>query len=488
MSTQPQQQPRGSNRAHRKPNHHNKQANATTVPPAQPINLSTPPPSPPRPLSEDPSNGNVKTPKDDAQKKKRNNNHRSNKKNRDQQPQSAQPVHTQPQTTTHRHSSSQSHTNGNYSDVTSATPLNKPAYAAPSFHASPAPNALPMPSFFSKSVPEVHSMTTIETEDESSDDASPPPDATPSKPANKPLYERQARESSPADFLFEAARAAKNATRTQSGPAQTPNHSQPRFQPTPSQSRGSSALADDMFQLDLDGRDRSDRGMGPAFSTPYKDRMNALRASQSPGPTSPPLTEEADDRKTKMDVLKNLLFNPQPQRPSSASHLRSPSGPSPGPVLNHPQPRMSPMRTSSGPATPNPTERSVSSPHNRFQANMSNHYPQYRQTSPYQNYPTPQSPTNLRNALPGMHPGQYPGPPPPNYHAQGFSPIRPANAAPYGSPMAPQSPPQYRSGQNQASPAPNAFDVKSAEDQMRQFLKLGPAQGVTTNGVHRGLA
>ncbi|RYO45038.1 hypothetical protein AA0113_g10601 [Alternaria arborescens] len=85
----------------------------------------------------------------------------------------------------------------------SATPAKvQAAYAGPTFHASPAPSALPIPKFLSRSVPaKTRAGPPTPPPEDSSDSASPSPSASPSRaPVAVPPRDEQ----SPLDLLFKA--------------------------------------------------------------------------------------------------------------------------------------------------------------------------------------------------------------------------------------------------------------------------------------------
>jgi hypothetical protein len=85
----------------------------------------------------------------------------------------------------------------------------KPAYAGPTFHASPAASSLPLPKFFSKSVPATTSQSSMQArldqESDKSDKTDSPPlsEATPALP-NPLLPTPPRQEESPLDILFKA--------------------------------------------------------------------------------------------------------------------------------------------------------------------------------------------------------------------------------------------------------------------------------------------
>lgn len=310
------------------PNSHNKTALPTT-PPSSPPRGS----SPKNTATEDSSNNTGS-----GTSKKRNG--RSAKKSRDL----SKPFALPNGASNHRHTLSQP----NF--INPSNTKDSPHYAGPTFHASPAPSALPMPSFFSKSVPD-SDLPSMEF-----DSDSPGLDAdiytTPSKPkAHTPLV-GQDPEPSPLDFLFKAAIEARDklqrspeASRAKSSPPYTdPRTSRTLFKPESS--------AGGIFSFELEGSEKQIMPIGPAFATPYKDRMNALRSTNSSSEPTTPLNEE--QRRAKTEALKSLLFNPRPQRPASASrHLHNqPSAPSNRSTASSSDNFAVPLRTSPGPTPP----------------------------------------------------------------------------------------------------------------------------------------
>ncbi|PGH23204.1 hypothetical protein AJ80_02734 [Polytolypa hystricis UAMH7299] len=215
------------------------------------------------------------------------------------------------------------HTSSHPSAASPPTLRDSPHYAGPTFHASPAPSALPIPTFFSKSVPD----SDLGKPDDLEDDASPEAslqDSTPTKAKTYPLQSQDAEgTSSPLDFLFKAAR---NARLAQSGEPDrrsgqsSPSRSDTKLHPVSPPPEGPPGS---MFPLELDSSDTQNLAIGPSFATPYKDRMNALRSASTP---STPSDMADDHRRAKTEALKDLLLNPRPQR--SAASLSQPLGPS----------------------------------------------------------------------------------------------------------------------------------------------------------------
>jgi Proline-rich nuclear receptor coactivator motif len=197
------------------------------------------------------------------------------------------------------------------------TPL-KQAYAGPTFHSSPAASSLPMPSFYSKSLPTVTASpaltSTAQLDGEGRADAE-TEILMPSRSEDSPS---KGKEPSPLDFMFEAARKARNSPK-----AQSPDFRAGRLSPfddiagnrarTPGDTTSES-----VFPFELDGNGGRSKSMGPSFATPYKERIEALRSPKSQSTTPTQILDE-EERKVKSEALKRLLIN--------ASPLRSPNKP-----------------------------------------------------------------------------------------------------------------------------------------------------------------
>lgn len=210
------------------------------------------------------------------------------------------------------------------------TPL-KQAYAGPTFHSSPAASSLPLPSFYSKSLPTVTASpppaSTFQLDGQANAEVSPPStsttqldgqasadsDAETLVPIRSEDSAIKAREPSTLDFMFEAARRARSSPRGQS-----PDFRAGRLSPFDDAPKNGSrtpgeSSSDLVFPLELEGNGRRFLPIGPAFSTPYKERMEALRASKAQSVTSPQTMDEKE-RKEKGDALKRLLINASPLR------------------------------------------------------------------------------------------------------------------------------------------------------------------------------
>lgn len=212
---------------------------------------------------------------------------------------------------------------------------NSIAFAGGSFHASPAPSALPMPSFLSKAP-----ATAVESPaSRAGEMGALPQQPSPSAAATArdvPTPQQRpaggAVNGSPLDFMFKAHReerqrqAGEHSTSHAStppvdspfGPASYPRaaSSGPHSRPAPSAFRQGPAgrLDDD----ELGGG--YGQAVGPSFSTPYQDRIRAARPTQSPQQRTPAQQAAGDPS----EELKKFLFSGNPQSPSAASNNAAP--------------------------------------------------------------------------------------------------------------------------------------------------------------------
>lgn len=222
------------------------------------------------------------------------------------------------------------------------------AYAGPTFHASPAPSALPIPSFYSKSVPAsigIDALHKSRRADASSPGISSPlasksvlasngsvsANTTPSIAVAQPAQPDETRIESPLDFIFnahrqESARGApspKTNANTGAFRAASPIHN--HVTPSTSNKAGhrASESAKSVFTMELDGGGHSRSPIGPAFSTPYQERMNAARASTARATTSP--TTAVSPAIDRTQAMKDFLFSQKPASPSTLSFADLPA-------------------------------------------------------------------------------------------------------------------------------------------------------------------
>ncbi|KIX96906.1 uncharacterized protein Z520_07626 [Fonsecaea multimorphosa CBS 102226] len=249
--------------------------------------------------------------------------------------------HRKPPQGNHKSQTEGKHGNNQQAKVKATpTPVKPAAYAGSAFQQSPAPSALPLPSFYSKSLPTTSSMPQQPptSEDTSSHDSSVTPgDESPSK-----------RESTPCDFLFEAARQARATPRgespaTRSGNLSVANGSPASQSPAPRE-------GDPMFPFELEGGNPGEDGL--AFATPYKDRIEALRSTKSTSTGGRGMDE--NERRAKSEALKKLLMKSSGRESGIDNDTVADTNPfnakapySAGAPLPHGQPR-----SSSNPGTP----------------------------------------------------------------------------------------------------------------------------------------
>ncbi|KAI0480805.1 hypothetical protein GGR56DRAFT_290854 [Xylariaceae sp. FL0804] len=191
-------------------------------------------------------------------------------------------------------------------------------FAGSTFHASPAASALPMPSFLGVThggspAPK----STLAPAQEPSPPSTDSDEGTPYEPVPR-------NEASPLDFFFKADRAEKERSRRASS-ANTGSMAPAPFSPPHEslQERGSlSRATQDTSRRpnytqrstssgipvnELDGN--PGQPFGPAFSTPYQERMRAARSSQNSAQATP--TAPRDGGLDSSEALKRYLFTGQ---------------------------------------------------------------------------------------------------------------------------------------------------------------------------------
>ena len=272
-----------------------------------------------------------------------------------------------------------------------ATPAKEQAYAGPTFQASPAASALPMPKF-SKSVPNAAvrgSLSARLAAEKTSDgeQSSPEADVVAPVPAPKELF------NSPLDLFFKADREEKARSASQSE-AQRPQP--PSTEPPNSFAQaGRSAFFD---ELDRDSAMPSPRTVPPNNGRPPLSH----RTVSSPGIAQQQADIGEQERQAKTQNLKDMLFSAA-IRPSNqpSTQSRTPSGSNtPNNNFHSPSPfnqpgHFSQSRSSSGPSTPQPHYDQ------QQQDNYSLHYGN-RNLSPLfkaSRNDTPQRPSSLRQEM-----------------------------------------------------------------------------------------
>ncbi|OJJ96726.1 hypothetical protein ASPACDRAFT_33839 [Aspergillus aculeatus ATCC 16872] len=382
----------------------------------------------------------------------------------------------------HRHTSSHSH------NLSTPQAKDSSHYAGPTFHASPAPSALPIPSFFSKSLPESDISSGLEADNDNLD-TSPESESTPSKSRVRPVYEDEGRKPTPLDFLFKAAVEARNTQQPRS-PESTMRISSPQTDSKALCNRSTigAGASDGLFKADVDGPESSQSLIGASFAASYKDRMNALRSASSPSQSIDHLDE--NERQVKTEALKSLLLNPRPQRPSSASvTAQKQHGSFSGhPSANHNVPHfVTPLRATSGP--PASYSHGMSTEHQQTVPGIGSYSPlPYTQHHAFHQAQPPYSP--LRKEVLSTKVGNRPTVPgeahypPPHTYEQPRSPPQYVQYPMYYPP--PQHSPVSRA--ISVSPAAQSVDTKKMEDDLRRILKLDAPSGVSAGGIQSSFA
>ena len=239
------------------------------------------------------------------------------------------------------------------------------AYAGPTFHASPAASSLPMPKFFSKSVPNVDKTTSLKNMME--------PDApevvstdeeSPSSGHAKLEGDRQAREESPLDIFFQADRQAKgranaNSTSHLNGnfrglspfDSLRPDASPPRLTPRHHSRHPTDSSSGGVFNLEMGSPPAQEHA--PLSSKTPQPAYNRSVSASSAEKTDDQIREERRQESTL--ALKRMLLVPGAHRSEVANpDVRPEIGNLGSPSPKDRQSRKSPTRNPSGNASPAP--------------------------------------------------------------------------------------------------------------------------------------
>ena len=278
------------------------------------------------------------------------------------------------------------------------------AYAGPTFHASPAPSALPIPKFFSKSLPPAENNDDLKAmlQEHSSEDSSTKSDDSPTMSNLLHIEKAQTREASPLDMFFNADREEKarrllgtrkwptdedfNSLQKSSQVNNVPRSPTPSLGPVSGHTHHTaSSSTPDVFPLEMDASEKAKtpNGAGVAHAAYFPD-MRDLTTS----PSIKTRIETDEQRKAKSIALKKLLMSPKPQLPPSGI---TKSG----------------TTSISASLSPSPTSR----PNKPIKSLSSSSTPQYRTGNPSklnqeangnrgfpQPYPSPVTPTSGRPA------------------------------------------------------------------------------------------
>ena len=186
------------------------------------------------------------------------------------------------------------------------TPAKEQAYAGPTFQASPAPSSLPVPRFFSRSVPNVGGQPSLQArmEGEKTPEQTPEKlDLSPDTDVVEPVTRSAAQ--SPLDMFFNADQAEKQKSRSGSNFLLSPETAIRRVPATEPRNMFQES-GRSIFLQELDG----DSGDMPSPRTIPPINRPALgdRAHSSPGVVPQTLRDE-EQREAYTKSLKNLLFN-----------------------------------------------------------------------------------------------------------------------------------------------------------------------------------
>ncbi|KAF2652143.1 hypothetical protein K491DRAFT_605557 [Lophiostoma macrostomum CBS 122681] len=257
----------------------------------------------------------------------------------------------------------------------SATPVKQAAYAGPTFHASPAPSALPIPKFLSKSVPAKSFAEPPTPPEDGSESASPP---TPSRasPSRAPIAVPERREFSPLNMLFKAD-AEEKARNANASPASltlsnSPNQTPARHQLHHSKHNSQSSMTA-LFPIELDAESK------PSHPSPPLASLSANRSITAPGK----IPQVGDSAGRQNDPVVQELLNRlnQTKNPPTSTPPRTLNRVPSEPSSRHQTPSphndgRSPFRSASGPTTPAPPGPEQSS--DLFYGNQANLSPLFK--------------------------------------------------------------------------------------------------------------
>lgn len=398
--------------------------------------------------------------------------------------------------------------------ATPVRPSNTPvqAYAGPTFHASPAPSSLPIPKFFSKSVPDANRKDSLKAmmEEELSEKSSEKSEESPTLMSAQRASERQVREESPLDIFFRADREEKHKRGQGSdygiaannlGTAPLPAMDSPeQGQQLPLQGyanhhsrQPTDPSVGGLFAMEMDGSASPSNANRQAFPAPnhYNEDITPpgiTRSGSAPSKFMLAGGHDEEQRKAKTLALKNLLLSPPPQRPTTSPARSSAPGfgnmtvasPSPSPVPRRPPP----SRATSGPFAAGPANTPPSTGghiyhHSSFPflqqslAATANGSPRPRPPSSNLRQEVTPSITPVRAELPSL-----PSTPTPSRTSSSYVPTTTAqnhhnvhlngDTKPFASTYASTQP--YDNGS--AFPTRDVGSVKSMEDDLRRILKI----------------
>ncbi|KAF6223369.1 hypothetical protein HO133_000211 [Letharia lupina] len=352
------------------------------------------------------------------------------------------------------------------------------AYAGPTFHASPAASSLPIPKFFSRSVPNVDKTSSLKSRmEQETVDTTSESDNSPFLENSHPTHDLRAREDSqdsPLDIFFQADRDAKTKAQVRSPTGSNSLRSESQNdvrhhsrQPTDSSLGG-------MFPLEMDGA--------------ASETSDSTNNNEQITPTPKAMSEadyRDDQRKAQTLELKKLLFPPKPQRPASST----PRSGTPSQGLSSPSPGTTPPGGSPG-LVPDATSRdqqrhaALLALAQKQISGKGNHNVSAAQRPPssklWKEISVPSSPgvselpttptqTRVQKTSTNI-----------NGHAQQQ---QNNSASPYSPFSSAFTPPAKSPGGFQSTPSRHSKDAKSIEEDLRRILKLDVLGGDSVTGV-----
>ncbi|KAL9610960.1 MAG: hypothetical protein Q9167_004370 [Letrouitia subvulpina] len=204
------------------------------------------------------------------------------------------------------------------------------AYAGPTFHASPAASSLPIPKFYSKSVPELNKGPSMQNmmEKEVLESSSDHSENSPTPGFNQRAGEQQRREESPLDIFFQADRQEKEkrrkekesaiatASEVKSTATNSPIYAEPLstyLAKSRHHSRQSTNGSGGLFPLEMDDKATLAASHEKAASDPTPSTA-ALHPQDSAFSNIVETPEQEKQRRAKTEALKKLLLS-QTTRP-----------------------------------------------------------------------------------------------------------------------------------------------------------------------------
>lgn len=393
--------------------------------------------------------------------------------------------------------------------ATPVRPSNTPvqAYAGPTFHASPAPSSLPIPRFFSKSVPDVNRKDSLKAmmEEELSEKSSEKSEESPTLISAQRASERQVREESPLDIFFRADREEKNKKRQSSDCGVTASNlgnapppaidslEQGQKLPLQAYTRHHSRQPTDpsvggLFAMEMDGSASPSNTNRQALPTTNHSNGDITRPGSAPSNFMAASGHDEEQIKARTLALKNLLLSPPPQRPTTSPARSSAPGFGNGTVASlSPSPvprRPPPSRATSGPFAAGPANTPPSTGSHIYH-HASFPFLQQSLAAAANGSPRPRPPSsNLRQEVtPSTTPiraelASHPSAPTPSRISNPYVPTTTAqnnhnvhlngNTKPLASTYASAQP--YNNGG--AFPTREVGSVKSMEDDLRRILKI----------------